>query len=709
MVVALMAVVVMGAPPQTAPAQQASGAERQLEAAIHREQVLGDVKGAIEQYKTLAQSASRAVAAQALVHLGQCYEKIGETEARSAYERVVREFSDQKDTLATAQARLAVLNNTAPGSSLALRRVWEGPDVDPRGGVSWDGRYLSFNHWNPGNIGLRNLATGEMRDLTKNTNDREHPLYPALFTPDGKQVVYTWVDERAPAEAYSVRMVGTNGSGPRVLFSDKDLTYIELNAWSRDGASIAAIFNRADKTTRKDFSQIVLISVADGSVRVVKTCDVRFPQPRGFSPDDRYIAYDYPSAPDAESRDIFLLAADGSREVPLVQHPANDELLGWTPDGRGILFSSDRSGTPGAWFLRVADGRPEGTPELLKAGIGEIDFPMSFTRSGSYFYGVTVTSTDAYIRTIDAEVPHLLGAPTNIGERFVGTNAMPVFSPDGQSLAYFSSRTTQPAGNRLVIRAINTGEEREVSLTPDLQSFGGPRWSPDGQAILVIGMDLRNAQGLFRIDPRTGAVSALLPSEPGTFTWGQWTPDGTSLVVWRNVFADKSSRLLFRSLATGQEREVYRAPIGTYLLNVAVSPDGGTLGLTLGHGSGSIRSLAVLPAQGGDPLEVLPPGSDDGTPRHMLEWTPDGKYLLYAKAVTATGRTVLELWRVSPRDKQPQKVGILATDVSPGGFPGSLLRIHPDGRTIAFSFSQMKVEVWAMENFLPTAKGNEKR
>jgi len=64
--------------------QQTAMAERQLEAAIHREQVLGDVKGAIEQYKKLAQGGNRTVAAQALIRLGQCYERLGETQVKDA-------------------------------------------------------------------------------------------------------------------------------------------------------------------------------------------------------------------------------------------------------------------------------------------------------------------------------------------------------------------------------------------------------------------------------------------------------------------------------------------------------------------------------------------------------------------------------------------------------------------------------------------------
>src|SRR5512136_2744632 len=119
-------------------------AEAQLQAAINKETVEGDLKGAIEQYQKLADSSNHAVAAKALLRMGQCYEKLGDMEARKAYERVVREFSDQKETAATAQARLAALAGATGGlgsSTLTVRRVWAGT---PAGGVSSDGRFVSF-------------------------------------------------------------------------------------------------------------------------------------------------------------------------------------------------------------------------------------------------------------------------------------------------------------------------------------------------------------------------------------------------------------------------------------------------------------------------------------------------------------------------------------------------------------------------------------
>ena len=58
--------------------QTGQPADVQLKAAIYKETVDGDLKGAIELYRKISHGADRAVAARALVRMGQCYEKLGD-------------------------------------------------------------------------------------------------------------------------------------------------------------------------------------------------------------------------------------------------------------------------------------------------------------------------------------------------------------------------------------------------------------------------------------------------------------------------------------------------------------------------------------------------------------------------------------------------------------------------------------------------------
>src|ERR1044072_88007 len=93
------------------PAQKTDSAESLLQAATKKELVDGNLPGAIEGYKRtlVAAKGNRAVAAKALLRLGQCYEKQGNTEGPKAYQRLVREFCGQKEQAHDAEARLTAM------------------------------------------------------------------------------------------------------------------------------------------------------------------------------------------------------------------------------------------------------------------------------------------------------------------------------------------------------------------------------------------------------------------------------------------------------------------------------------------------------------------------------------------------------------------------------------------------------------------------
>src|SRR5438093_13282798 len=119
-------------------AQQTNSApvkdEVALRAAMEKETVQGDLKGAIEQYKKIAQSKDRSIAARAIVRMAECYQKLGDAEAQKLYERVLREYVDQKEPVALARARLGRAGTVA--STEGDRAVWNGQRVYPYGRVS---------------------------------------------------------------------------------------------------------------------------------------------------------------------------------------------------------------------------------------------------------------------------------------------------------------------------------------------------------------------------------------------------------------------------------------------------------------------------------------------------------------------------------------------------------------------------------------------
>jgi hypothetical protein len=93
-------------------------AELELEKSIHREIVLGDPLGAIDQYRVIVahREASNEVVARALLHLGGCQDELGRrNEARDSYSHLIRDYGDQTPIVAKARARLAGWEDLQPG------------------------------------------------------------------------------------------------------------------------------------------------------------------------------------------------------------------------------------------------------------------------------------------------------------------------------------------------------------------------------------------------------------------------------------------------------------------------------------------------------------------------------------------------------------------------------------------------------------------
>jgi len=102
----------------TLPLAAQSDTERQLETAVYRETVVGDVPSAIGMYRTILgqKGIGRPVAARALWQLGQCQEKLGQRrEAHATYARVVREYASENGIAAQARGKLAGWSDALPG------------------------------------------------------------------------------------------------------------------------------------------------------------------------------------------------------------------------------------------------------------------------------------------------------------------------------------------------------------------------------------------------------------------------------------------------------------------------------------------------------------------------------------------------------------------------------------------------------------------
>ena len=123
--------------------------------------------------------------------------------------------------------------------------------------------------------------------------------------------------------------------------------------------------------------------------------------------------------------EIYMMNPDGSEQVNLTQHPADDLQAAWSPTGEQILFVSDREGTRDL-YLMDADGgnvrrvfkrkievwrtRPTWSPDSKQFAYQCVDW--NFIKGGLY-----------------------LGTFGEEDAEFIAKYSYPAWSPDGSEIA----------------------------------------------------------------------------------------------------------------------------------------------------------------------------------------------------------------------------------------------------------------------------------
>ena len=666
--------------------QQATQTDRQYQAALHKEMVERDLKGAIEDYKKIANSSDRALAAKALFRMAECYQKLGDAEATKIYTQLVRDFGGFPEA-AEARTRLAVLGTqeTTTSASSEPRRAWT-PTVSggeccrpgryQYGKISRTGRYLPFHTYgDPGGLFVRDLRTGTNRHLVARADravdrsssaptqllpipERSFPDYASVMSPDERSVAYMWW--QGSEQRWELRVIDLQGSSigrPRVLVGTRDADPWPFD-WSPDGRWLAVLMDRRDRT-----KPIVLVSPKDGTQRVLMTNDWRgWTTDMAFSPDSRFLAFDLPQ-PDATMRDIKVVAVDGSREIQIPSSVTSDEtLFGWSPDGTQLLFDTDRTGSRSVWAMPIGpDGA--GEPRLIKRDIGPV-LSRGLTANGSVYYITEQPGSlsDVKVAAFDFDTGQIAAAPRVAVREFVGTNSLPTWSHDGKLLAYLSRRQGFGTADAEVLALRPIDSDRPLELRPKLEQIRSLTWAPDDLALLVDARDLdQGRRGIYSVDVRTGRVSPVA----GGGIKVQWSPDGQRMYYLKQLADSPSTAMLFERLGTtGDDREVGRLDLGIMpgISEYAVSPDGRTVYYSRGlDAPGRLESPAGRPRGHALIALDLASGRQQEVAQVGFRWSlsPDGRFV----ATRVTNGPSLWALRIIPLD------GGDVLDLAPMGEP----------------------------------------
>ncbi len=255
-------------------------------------------------------------------------------------------------------------------------------------------------------------------------------------------------------------------------------------------------------TSDRDGNYEIYTADADGRnvTRLTFTSFLEFPF--DWSPDGKMISYSLSSREgDVLRQLIFTTNADGGNQRPIREEPGGRDLMPvFSPDGREVVFSSNRGGNWDIYIIGVDGENPR-----------QITFSENFDSSPDW-------SPDgrqiAYESKRDGNWQiYLLDIQSGDERKItsgIAANYRPAFSPDGNEIAYESD-----SGDiaELFVLDLATLETRQVTRFG--KSSCCASWSPDGKFIYFSMRELGEdgQRDIYRISPDGGFPEAVIQSE----------------------------------------------------------------------------------------------------------------------------------------------------------------------------------------------------
>ena len=322
--------------------------------------------------------------------------------------------------------------------------------------------------------------------------------------------------------------------------------------------------------------------------------------------------------------------------------------------------------------MPITQGKAAGAPQQIY-GVSNVGVPLGMTTDGRLLYGLDNRRGDGWLGAVDLTTGALGATVAQFpaDDAAVGmASGRLKFSPDGSLVMW----TVRP--NRIVVRSAAGG--RQSSVTVQLSEVRRAEWDHDGKTFLVAGLGADGKEGLYRVDPASGAATFVTTPLGGSWN-AAFVPSHDGKTIYGRTPAGK---LVAYSVETGTERVLHddfvRVP------NLSLSRDGTKLAVRSGP------NLGVVDLASGVYTRLY--SRDFPTDRNVmwgLDWSPDDKQVVVLAREFPTGRS--ELWTY------PATGGARVSHQLPAEIRG--LSIRPDG-TLATVRVERRQQVWVLENFL---------
>lgn len=356
------------------------------------------------------------------------------------------------------------------GSSPRRLTSHKGNESSPR--FSPDGKTIAFSGEYDGNIDVYVVSSegGSPQRLTYHPDED----YAEGFTPDGKHVHFSSSRSAFTGRHRQLFTISLDGGFPTQLPIPSGLRA----SFSPDGKKIAYIplgerFQQWKNYRGGTCSRIWIYDVADHSVVMV-------PQPEGRCNDTN---------PYFVGGKVYF-RSDRNGEFNLFSFdPATTQVTQHTSFGdfpvQNLSACSDAIILEQAGFLHLFDPQANAaTPIKIGIATDAIELRERFAKGAKWIRSASISPTGA--RAVFDFRGEIVTLPAEKGDARYLTNSpgahdrFPSWSPDGQSIAYFSDASGE---YQLVIAPQNgKGESKKISVTGN-GFYEDPKWSPDGTKI----------------------------------------------------------------------------------------------------------------------------------------------------------------------------------------------------------------------------------